>query len=132
MFPVSKPELRAVFEAIGGETGLERILIDFYRRMAADPMIGFFFTGKNLRSHSIEEIASKQKLFLMKAFGATESFSGLPPAKAHTHLAPILSGHFDRRLKILEETLKDHNVDEASIQRWINFENAFRDGIQTS
>ena len=131
MFPVNKPELKALYDRIGGEGALERILIDFYKRMSVDTMIGYFFTGNNLRSHSIEEMALKQKQFLMKAFGATETFTGLAPAHAHTHLAPILSGHFDRRLRILEETLRDHKVDEASIKIWINFENAFRDGIQT-
>ncbi len=94
--------------------------------MSKDMMIGFFFDGKNL-----DEIASKQKQFLMRAMGAAPSYSGKAPAQAHTELAPILPGHFDRRFVILKQTLKDHGVSEADIQTWINFENTFRESIET-
>src|SRR4051794_15262404 len=99
-FSLSKPELKKVYERAGGEEGLERILIDFYARMARDILIGFFFGGKDPR-----EVALRQKDFLMRAFGARPSYLGKPPAQAHEELAPILSGHFDRRLQLLEETL---------------------------
>ena len=92
--------------------------------MSKDVLIGFFFDGKDLK-----KIATKQKEFLMRAMGATESYSGKAPAQAHTELAPILYGHFDRRLRILEETLRDHGVSVEDIRIWIAFENAFRQGI---
>ncbi len=124
MITVSKPELKLIYTKIGGEKGLESILKDFYERLSIDAMVGFFFNGKNL-PHIIE----MQKRFLMKAMGAADSYVGLPPHSAHTKLAPILSGHFDRRLKILEKTLKAHRLSENEIQIWINFENAFRQSI---
>jgi truncated hemoglobin YjbI len=61
--------------------------------------------------------------------GARESYAGLPPAQAHEKLAPILSGHFDRRLRILEQTLSAHGVSEEDTRTWVGFEEAFRDGI---
>lgn len=122
---IRKPELKALYSRIGEEAGLERIVKDFYRRMAADIMIGFFFFGKNL-----DEIAMKQKEFLMRAMGATESYSGKAPADAHTALPPIRRGMFDRRLRILEETLKAHGVSAEDIRIWVAFESAFREAVE--
>jgi hemoglobin len=122
--PVVKPELKQLYVKIGEEKGLEKMLKDFYRRMQKDVLIGFFFAGKD-----IDAIALKQKEFVMRAMGATPSYSGKPPAQAHLQLPPILEGHFDRRLKILEQTLKDHGLNENDIKVWIGFENAFRSSI---
>ena len=93
--------------------------------MAKDVLIGFFFDGRD-----VDAIAEKQKEFLMRAFGASSSYSGKPPAQAHTALPPILSGHFDRRLKLLETTLLAHGLSRVDIDLWIGFENAFREGIE--
>lgn len=123
-FQLSKPELKALYARLGGEAGLESILRDFYARLSKDILVGYFFDGKDLLA-----IARKQKEFLMRAMGALSSYSGKPPAQAHEALAPILAGHFDRRLRILEETLRDHGVSLEDIRIWIAFESAFRDGI---
>lgn len=122
--PLTKPALARLFVNAGGEEGLARILRDFYRRMQSDVMLGFFFDGKD-----IDAIADKQRSFLMRAMGAAPSYSGLPPAQAHQKLAPILSGHFDRRLRILEETLAAHGLSDEDIRTWVAFESAFRDAI---
>lgn len=122
---VNKPALKAIYEHIGGEEKLCAILHDFYRRMSTDILIGFFFDGKDL-----DHIAEMQKEFLMRAMGATPSYKGKAPAKAHDELAPILKGHFDRRLRVLEDTLRDHGVSAEDIRIWIEFETAFREGIQ--
>ncbi len=121
---VSKPALKALYEHIGGEEGLRSILRDFYRRMSTDILIGFFFNGKDL-----DQIAEMQKGFLMRAMGATPSYTGKAPAQTHETLPPILKGHFDRRLRILEETLQTHGVSAEDIRTWVEFESAFREGI---
>jgi hemoglobin len=120
-------QFRKIFLKIGAEPGLEALLQEFYARMANDVLIGFFFTGKN-----VPAIASKQKEFLMKAMGVAPSYEGKAPAQAHTKLAPILKGHFDRRLQILEDLLKEKGLPEADWKAWIAFENAFRNGIQAN
>jgi truncated hemoglobin YjbI len=122
--PLAKPALAHLYRQAGGEEGLTRILRDFYRRMSGDILIGFFFDGKDL-----DAIADQQRAFLMRAMGATPSYSGAPPAQAHDKLPPILAGHFDRRLRILEETLAAHGLSAPDIQTWITFESAFRDAI---
>jgi hemoglobin len=120
----TRNELRSVYERAGGEAGIELILKDFYRRMSQDVMIGHFFDGKNT-----DEIAMKQKLFLMRAMGASATYPGKAPALAHVALPKILSGHFDRRLRILEATLTDHGLPLEDIRSWVELESAFRPAI---
>jgi len=103
---------------------LLELLHAFYRRMAEDVMIGFFFDGRDLA-----KIAAGQRDFLLKAWGVVESYSGPGPIAAHAALAPILKGHFHRRLVLLEESLRADGASEALIAAWVNFERAFAPGI---
>lgn len=89
-------------------------------------MVGYFFAGKNPN-----EIADKQLQFLKFAMGVSPTYSGKTPTTAHLGLPPIFSGHFDRRLVLLRETLSQHQVADEDIRTWINFENAFRDLLVT-
>ncbi|MBI2712021.1 MAG: group 1 truncated hemoglobin [Bdellovibrio sp.] len=117
----SRPQLKQIYLNIGGEGPLRTVIRDFYRRMSNDILIGFFFTGKDLDS-----IAEKQMEFLMVAMGIRSKFTGKNPSQAHLTLPPILSGHFDRRLVLLRETLAQNGLSETDIQVWIDFEEAFR------
>lgn len=117
----SRNQLKQIYLNIGGENTLRTILQDFYRRMSNDILIGFFFTDKD-----IQAIAEKQLGFLMVAMGIQSKFNGKGPAQAHMELPPILTGHFDRRLVILRETLEAHGVGSKEIQTWLEFEEAFR------
>lgn len=124
--PIDKAKLRKLYQDIGGEKRLGEVLEVFYERMSHDVLIGFFFDGRDIR-----DIASKQKLFLMRAMDAIPSYSGKPPALAHLELPPILPGHFDRRLRILEETLRDQGLSDEDIRIWLGLESAFRNAIVT-
>jgi hemoglobin len=124
-----KPRLEALFESLGNspaerEEKLHSLLHDFYQRLANDTMIGFFFFGKDL-----DLIAGQQAGFLLRAMGARATYSGKAPSLAHLSLPPILEGHFNRRLEILKETLRDHSVAEGQIQTWLEFENVFKNSI---
>ncbi len=121
--PVVKPELLSLGRKLG-EDRIRVIVRRFYDRLAADVMVGFYFAGKD-----VAVIADRQTHFLLKAFGLTTSYEGLPPSSAHGKLAPILSGHFDRRLQILDETLKSENLSTPEREAWVGFENAFRGAI---
>ena len=103
---------------------LNSLLIDFYQRMNDDLLIGFFFQGKDL-----QHIAHQQTQFLLNAAGMIEKFEGKGPHSAHMEMPPILDGHFDRRLVLLRETLKAHEVPEHMIELWISFESTFRNVV---
>lgn len=121
---INRQALKNLYLHAGGEEGLQEILRAFYQKLSQDLIVGFFFDGKDLNV-----IADAQKRFLMRAMGATSSYTGKPPAQAHLELAPILPGHFDRRLRILEETLSERGLMPEDIRTWIAFEEAFREGI---
>lgn len=121
--PVEKPELRALGNALGEER-IRKIVRSFYDLMAADTLVGFFFIG-----HDLDRIAEGQTAFLYRAMGLRPSYSGKAPADAHTKLAPILSGHFDRRLTLLEAHLRAEGLTPAQTAVWVGFENAFREAI---
>jgi len=121
---VSKRRLKNLIFKIGGDQKLEEVLLDFYGRMAHDLLIGYFFDNRDFR-----QIARKQKDFLLFAAGITSSYSGKTPTSAHLELPPILKGHFDRRLTLLRETLRDHQLSPEDIRTWIGFENSFRNVV---
>ena len=124
--PLEKPELRALGQFLGEER-IRGIIRRFYDRIAADVLIGFFFEG-----HDLDKIAALQSAFVLRAMGLTTTYSGKPPAAAHANLAPILSGHFDRRLTLLDAHLTAEGLTSTQRGVWLAFENAFRDSILAS
>jgi truncated hemoglobin YjbI len=116
-----RAELAELMTSIGGESVLFSILNEFYLRMSKDLMIGFFFD-----KHDLEHIALMQGKFVLNAAGLISSYDGKGPSTAHIALPPILSGHFDRRLVILRETLTAQGLSENQIKTWVRFEESFR------
>lgn len=113
----------ALFDSIGGDA-LRAVITDFYARVFRDVMIGFMFQGKD-RQHLIDrewELAAA----LLGAPGVT--YTGRPMRTAHAQHT-IFGGHFERRLQILRETLRDHAVDAAVQQAWIDHTLSLRDQI---
>lgn len=110
---------------VGGIDGVRRILRRFYARLAADPMVGFFFAGRDLGS-----IVEGQLGFMLWAFGEVPQLRVRHPRDAHLGLPPILRGHFDRRLVILEETLRDAGLVEEDVRAWLKVESALRRQVQ--
>ncbi len=118
---MAQTQLKALFLKIGGEPKVKQILRDFYQKMSQDILIGYFFDGKN-----IQAIADTQLQFLLFAAGLTSQYSGKLPTSAHLEMPPILRGHFDRRLILLQQILKENGLTEEDVETWIQFENAFR------
>lgn len=100
-------------ERAGGEAGLRALLEDFYGRVFADTMIGFFF-----RDADRGRLVEKELELALRMLGSARPYTGRPIAAVH---APhrIFGGQFDRRLQILRETLADHDVPEEVRERWI-------------
>lgn len=124
MISLTRPRLKALFDAIGGEAGLTETLETFYARMASDAMLGFFFFGRNPA-----EIAGRQRDFMLRAMGVRQVYTGKPPGRAHTALPPIRRGMMDRRLTILREVLAARGLAPEHIETWVGFEDSFRDVV---
>jgi truncated hemoglobin YjbI len=111
-----------LFDKIG-EAALRAVLTDFYSRVFGDVMIGFMFEGKNR-----QQLIDREYEFTAQLLGADVKYTGRPIRTAHGHL-PIFGGHFERRMQILRETLRDHAVD-AEVQRaWLDHSLALRPQI---
>jgi hemoglobin len=108
-----------------GEAKLREVLTDFYDRVFGDVMIGFLFQGKS-KQHLID----REYEFTANLLGADVRYTGRPMRTAHAQ-SPIFGGHFERRLQILRETLRDHNVDPEVQQVWIDHSLALRRQITT-
>jgi hemoglobin len=107
-----------------GPDALRAVVTDFYARVFADVMIGFLFTGKD-RQHLID----REIEFTARFLGARDvRYTGRPMRQAHAR-SPILGGHFDRRLQILRNTLRDHAVDPDVATAWIDHQLALRPQI---
>ena len=116
--------LKKLYLEIGSEARLGELLAKFYKKMATDILLGFFFSGKDL-----DHISEQQKKFLLRAMGVTRSYEGKSPRGAHRKIPPILQGHFDRRMVLLRETLEEEGLSKENIKTWIDFEEQFRKSI---
>jgi hemoglobin len=103
-----------------GDDALRAVVVDFYDRVFDDVMIGFLFAGKD-RQRLIE----LECQFTARFLGADVAYTGRPMREAHAR-APILGGHFERRLQILRNTLRDHAVDAEVATAWIDHQLALR------
>lgn len=103
-----------MFDELGGEPALRRIIDRFVDRVFDDTMIGFFF-----RNASRERIKAKEYEFAARHLGADVPYTGRPLAEAH---APhrIMGGQFMRRLVILKETLEESGVPPHIVEHWIS------------
>src|SRR5262245_50178756 len=102
----------SLFDRIG-DAELRRVLTDFYDRVFADVMIGFFFSGRDKA-----RLIDKEWELTARLLGADVEYTGKPLREAHGAF-PIMGGHFDRRLRILEATLADHHVDPEVRDAWL-------------
>lgn len=103
---------------------IEAVLTALYERMFDDPLVGFFFVGKD-RDH----IVRAQVPLVRRMLGeAGVPYEGKPIPEAHADL-PILPGHFDRRHHLLGEVLRERGVPEDVRDRWLEIDRGFRDAV---
>lgn len=102
-----------LFERLGGEWALRPIIQEFVQRMTTDAMIGFFFRGVDPKR--LEEM---EYLFTAKFLGADVAYTGKPIREAHAP-HPIMGGQFDRRRRILVETIDRHGVPADIKAAWL-------------
>ena len=111
---------RTLFEELGGEPALRRIIDRFVDRVFDDMMIGFFF-----RNASRERIKAKEYEFAAQHLGAGVAYTGRPLDAAHAR-HPIMGGQFMRRLQILKDTLAEFGVPAHIQKHWIEHTESLR------
>lgn len=118
--PIASASGASAYERLGGEGRLRAIIDAFVDRVVGDVMIGFFF-----RSVNLERLKQFEYEFAASHLGGPSAYGGRPLARAHAR-HPILGGHFNRRLKILQNTLEDFGVPEDVIREWLEHNERLR------
>jgi len=109
-----------LYELAGGEATLRAVLEDFYERVFADVMIGFFF-----RDADRGRLVQKELELALGLLGADCAYTGQPLPEAHARHR-IMGGQFDRRLQILRETMADHGLPEEVQAAWVRHTESLR------
>ena len=107
------------FESYGGRAILEKVSKLFYDKIYEDDWLKSFF--KHVPQEYIE---AQQVDFMQTALGGKNIFAGKTPPHAHKHIF-ITEDVYRAREKLLLDSLKECNVSEGLIKRWIEIEDAF-------
>jgi truncated hemoglobin YjbI len=111
------------FDQMGGEAKLRAIVDDFVDRCFDDAMIGFLFQRADR-----DRIKRFEYQHAAEHLGGPVRYGGRPLDEAHGPHR-IFGGQFARRRQILIETLRDHDVEDATIDAWISHQDGLRDLI---
>lgn len=109
-----------LYEKLGGEAELRRIIDTFIDRVFSDRMIGFFF-----RSADKNRLKEMEFQFTARFLGAKIEYQGRPLEEAHAK-HPIMGGQFMRRLQILRETLEEYGVCKEVREAWLSHTESLR------
>lgn len=112
-----------LYDKLGGETGIESLVISFYVRVLADPELAPFF-----RHTSVEKLHSMQREFFAMALGGPITYSGRPLAHVH-HGRGITTHHFSRFVEHLVATLEELGVEDAEAEEVIDRINSYANEI---
>jgi len=112
-----------LFEQMGGEAALRKVISRFVDRMFSDVMIGFMFRRANRA-----RIEAMEYQFAARHLGAPVQYSGKPLSEAHAPHA-INGGQFNRRSKLLADTLEEMNVPSHVRAHWMRNTEALRNQV---
>ena len=94
----------SIYDEIGGEPALVKVVDDFYLRVLADPQLAGFFTGMNMI-----RLKGRQVAFFAQALGGPELYDGASMRDAHTGRG-ITQSDFDKVALHLTESLQTAGV----------------------
>lgn len=113
----------SLYDRLGGEAGIESLVITFYVRVMADPDLAPFF-----RNSSVEKLHLMQREFFAMAMGGPVVYTGCPVAHVH-HGRGITSHHFGKFVEHLVATLEDLGVNDDEARQVIDRINSFANEI---
>lgn len=112
-----------LFERIGGDDTVARLVSDFYNRVLTDPLLAPVFEGAD-----VERLRNMQRVFFTAALGGPVNYEGRPMAHAH-HGLGITRRHFARFVEHLLETLRTFGLGEREIREIIARINTYADEV---
>jgi hemoglobin len=103
----------SLFERLGGQAGIEKLMGNFYQRILADPTLAPFFAQT-----SMEKLRRMQSEFFAAALGGPQKYSGRSIAEAH-HNRGIERQHFTAFCEHLFQTLEEIGVSHEDINQTV-------------
>jgi len=97
---------RSLYDRVGGDAAVGRLIADFYQRVLADPELLPFF-----QDVPIDKLRNMQREFFAEALGGPIHYTGRPLREVHSGLG-IRHRHVQRFLEHLLATLRDVDLDE--------------------
>jgi hemoglobin len=96
-----------LYDKIGGKSGVESLILDFYAHVMKDSTLRPFF-----RNTSFEKLYDIQQQFFATALGGPVEYAGLPLGKAH-HGRGISAMHISSFVGHLLATLKQKGIGDT-------------------
>lgn len=112
-----------LYDRIGGEPAVARMMDAFYERVLADRELAPFFAGV-----SMEKVRAMQTLFFCAALDGPFEYSGRPLAAVHYGLE-IRPPHLARFVGHLLETLRGLALDETDVLEIVSRIDTYADEI---
>ena len=116
-----------LFNRVGGEQGMEKVVDLFYRKVLQDELVSSFFEDVDMDAQR-----QKQKAFLSMAFGGPYQYNSIDLRKAHQRLVDDMKmndEHFDHILNILAETLRELDISEQVIKEMMESLESTREDV---
>ena len=107
-------------EIDGGLDTVSEIIREFMSRVYADTMIGYHF-----RAADKEAVIQREFELAARFLGADIPYSGRALGRVHRPHR-IVGGHFMRRLKLLDDVLREYRIPDALRVDWISHNESLR------
>ena len=106
---------KSLYERIGGEAALRKVVDDFVAKAAVNPKVNFTRDGKFVTSDAaVKTLKMHLVNFLGNAFGGPQKYTGRSMKEAHKGMA-ITQGEFDALAADLRSVLEANKVPNPEI-----------------
>ena len=110
-----QPMTKSLYERIGGEPALRKVVDDFVARSAANPKVNFTRNGKWEASEAnVKTLKTHLVNFLGSAFGGPQKYTGRSMKESHQGMG-ITQSEFDALAADLQAVLVANKVPAAEI-----------------
>jgi hemoglobin len=91
--------MSALFDKLGGQQGVDKVVTEFYKRVMADSTLNHFFANTDMAKQHAQQVA-----FFAQIFDGPKVYNGRSMDKTHTGMN-LQSQHFDAVAKHLRDSL---------------------------
>jgi hemoglobin len=116
-------EKQTLYERIGGEREISKLVHAFYDRVIADPELKPFF-----KNTSMGKLRRMQREFFSAALDGPIKYTGKPLSYVH-HGRGITNHHLALYVDHLIDTLRGHKISEQNVQEIISRINTYAEEI---